>query len=544
MDLNDISGIGLAPVDAAAPAGADVREETAFDLLQNEISKMSNPAASSGVDWEQVIAQACILTRDKGKDIMVICYLAGGLLQVQGLPGLAAGLRVLDDVLLNYWESMFPPVGRLRARRNALQWLIDRIKSHSEDNDWALLPAQEPAVAQALQTHLKSIDALMAEKDGDAPTLRPLIALAANVPTHEVTEPVTQALAPAPLNASSPETVATSEVASKGGPSSIHAAPAASETARAVSPVQALQVDALAQEPVDSAEEAEAAATQAIQRLSDIAQWLSDGDLHQPQLYRFNRLGAWGGIEQLPQANGGKTHLPGPVPQVLEALNAMQARQSDEDLLRFAEAQLPIFPFWLDLNCIAAQALARLGGLHESARLEVQGATAWLVMRLPGIEFLAFANDVPFANAETRQWLQTLTSASQKTDTGQADVVQSVAAKARALAVDGGIAAAAHLLQDALVQAATPVQRFKLRTHLCELLLAERPGANLLPFARMLVDEIDRFHLTQWDPEVAILGLSAAWRIFSNDDDLKGEADALLTRLASIDVDAAVRLVT
>ena len=41
--VSDLPSLGKQPVSEAQPCGQDVRDETDFDLLQNEIGKMSNP---------------------------------------------------------------------------------------------------------------------------------------------------------------------------------------------------------------------------------------------------------------------------------------------------------------------------------------------------------------------------------------------------------------------------------------------------------------------------------------------------------------------
>ncbi|WP_237772373.1 type VI secretion system protein TssA [Herbaspirillum robiniae] len=532
MDLTQLSSLGKQPISDAQPAGRDVREEGEFDLLQNEIAKMSNPAASSSVDWTQVVAQAATLTGAKGKDIMVACYLAGGLLQTEGLPGLAAGLQVLDEMLQAYWDTLYPPLARLRARRNALQWLMDRIRAHGDEHDWSSFPPQDEELVTALRERLKSIDAFVADKDTEAPSLRPAISQVGNLLVKEsapppAAEPVTAAPVAAPPASAS----------------AASSSPMASSAPAQAAPAMA----ALAGGPVDSPAAAEAAGAEALQRLADIAQWLGEGELNQPPAFRLNRIAAWGGIEQLPPATGGKTNLPGPVPQVLDALKTMQNRQAFEDLVRFAEAQLAVFPFWLDMNCVAAQALERMGGAYDAARREVCGASAWLVTRLPGIEDLAFSNGTPFASADTRQWLQSLGTGGAGAGTDGAprmDAVQTAGGNARALAADGNLAGAAELLQKAIGQSAAPAARLQLRVALCELLLAERPGASLDAFARALVTEVDRYCLTEWDPPLAASALQAAWNVLSRNDELKTETDALLARLVAIDAGAAVRLVT
>jgi len=534
VDLTQLSTIGGAPVSEAQPAGTDVRDQPEFDLLQNEIAKLSSPAGSGGVDWEQVVSQAAALTSGKGKDIMVACYLAGGLLQTRGLEGLAVGLQVLDEMLQAYWDGMYPPLARLRARRNALQWLMDRIASHGSEHDWSSLPPQEADLVEALRDRLKSIDAFVAAKDADAPSLRPAISQVGNLLVKESTPPpplVVAASSSTPSAAQSAPAVAASSVATTVGPAN-----------NAVPPTMA----AIAAGPVDTPEAVEQASSEALQRLADIAQWLGEGELNQPTAFRLNRIAAWAGIEQLPPANSGKTSLPGPVPQVQEALKAMQNRQADEDIVRFAEAQLAIFPFWLDLNAIAAESLQRLGQAYDSARREVIGASAWLYARLPGIVALSFSGGMPFASPQTREWLGSLGQGASAggVNAPLVDPAQAAAGKARALATDGDLGAAAQFLQQAISESQVPALRFRLRVQLCELLFSERPGANLMPFARMLVDEINRFNLTDWDPPLASAGLSAAWRILSADDELKAETDGLLARLASIDAEAAVRLVT
>jgi len=279
-----------------------------------------------------------------------------------------------------------------------------------------------------------------------------------------------------------------------------------------------------------------------------------------PLAFRLKRIAVWANIENLPLLRDGQTLLPGPIPQVQDVLHNLLNSQSNEDLIRFAEAQLTLFPFWLDLNCIAAQAMERLGVSFDAARREVCGETARLLGRLPGLEQMAFVDGMPFANAETLQWLQALNMAANDTgsadgtdgtsDTGASgngarpDSLQKALAGARALAAENDVAGAAAGLQKAIDQASAPRSKLQLRIHLCELLFAQRPGANLDAFARALIAEIDRFELQTWDPPLALSGLQAAYNIVARNDEAKSEADVLLARIVALDASAAVKLVT
>jgi type VI secretion system protein VasJ len=526
--VDDYSSLGKQAISDAQPAGSDVRGEDDFDLLQTEIAKMSNPAASGAIDWQQVVRLAGPLLANKGKDILVASYLAGGLLQMRGLPGLLDGLQVLADMLETHWDTLYPPLARLRARRNALDWLLERVNAHADETDWSSLSPQEPPLIEGLRARAQAIDALLADKDSEAPSMRPLLTLIGNVPVMEIPA---AALAPMPAGAVSQAGINRSASTASSSPS-----PAAAGT-----PLAALSDSAL-----ESPEHAEQAAGQALERLAAVAAWLGDnGTLAMPQAFRLNRLAAWGAIDTAPQATDGQTLLPDPNPQLQDALRNLVVTQADEDAIRFAEAQLPNYPFWLDLNRAAARAMERLGAGYDQARREVASHTAALTGRLPGIQELAFSGGTPFADGETLEWLQGLAGA----DAGGAparppDAGQAAFGNARALAASGDLAGAAAGLQKAMSQGASPGQRFKLRAQLCELLLAERPGANLDPFAHALLADVERHGLAAWDPPLALEGLLAAYKVLARNDEGKEATDALLAKITAIDAEAAVKLIT
>lgn len=502
----DYSALGKQPISDALPAGSDVRNEDDYDTLQTEIGKMSNPVASGSIDWQQIAALSETILSTKSKDLLVASYLTGALLQTRDLPGLLDGLRVVGGLLETYWDTLFPPLARLRGRRNALQWLIERVTAHSEEHDWSALPPQEPELVDGLRACMQAIDAVTAEKDGEAPSMRPLLTLVGNLAIKE------PPASPAAADAGS--------------------ADANTAGARAALPTA----------PLDSVENAEQAAGEALLRLADIAAWFNDAGSNAPLAFRLNRIAAWGGIEALPPVQDGQTALPAPVQPVQDALRNLENTQANDELIRFAETQLPNFPFWLDLNRVAAQALGRLGAEHEPARREVRGQTAALLARLPDLAQLAFADGTPFADGDTRMWLQSLGSGDSAAPA--ADPLAGAMGTARARAADGDLAGAAASLQQAIAQTAAPAARLRLRTLLCELLFAERPGANIEAFAQAVLADIDRHDLVAWDPPLALAGLAAAYPILARDEAGKPRADALLARIAALDAQIAVKLVT
>ncbi|TDV28722.1 type VI secretion system protein VasJ [Paraburkholderia caballeronis] len=518
--MNDLSGLGKQPISDAQPCGNDVRDEPDFELLQDEIGKLSNPFANSSVDWNRVSALSAALLADKGKDMLVACYLAGGLLRTSGLPGLRDGLQVLADLLQTHWDGLYPPLQRIRARRNAMQWLIDRVKADGDERDWSSLPPQDAELVDGLRGALNAIDAILVGKDDDAPSLRPLLTLTNSIPVAELVKPP-------------PETPAADTGAPTANGSGANPAPSAA----------ASTTPAPGQTPLDSAESVEKATGEALDRLAEIGAWLADADPLAASGFRLRRIAAWTAIEAAPPAHGGQTMLPGPVQPVQDALKGLLGRLDNDSLINFTEAQLQTFPFWLDLNCVAAQALGRLGERGEAARREVCNETARLLARLPGVEDLKFASGMPFATADTKQWLQTLGAAASGDAPAAPDALEQALQRARALAADD-LGGAAAFIQQAIAQRDAPASRLRLRIALCELLFEHRPGAHLDPFARALIAEVDRFELDVWDAPLAIDGLRAAYAILARNDENRAEADALLARIAPLDAAAAVLLVT
>ena len=509
MTTSAISELGKLPFEGASPAGNEVRGEPTFDQLEVELSKLSSPVHTASIDWNKITRLSAELLSTKGKDLMVACYLTGGLFETRSLAGMADGLQVIADMLETYWETLYPPLKRIRGRRNAVQWLLDRIQQRATEAAWTNLPPQELALVARLQGSLKTIDAVLMDKDSEAPSVRALLTLVKSLPT--IAEE-----APAPTRQAAPVSVK----------------PPAEDTPTLV---------------LDSGEKAEQALGEVCSRLEPIAQWLLNEDLANPLPYRLDRLAAWTALNVLPPVVSGQTPVPGPGLHLVNALEKLKSSQTDQALVCFAEEQLAAFPFWLDLNCVCAAALERMGSRFDAARHEVCGETARLVGRLKGIEKLVFAAGVPFADSETIAWLASLATAQNSSSEAgvprDPGVIAIALGKARTLAASHDLTGAVDCLQQQLALNNAPKDDFLLRIRLCELLLTERPDAALEAFALSLVDSIDRHQLADWEPALALDGLQVAYKIMTRHEDNKIAADGLLERVLSLDAVAAVKLV-
>lgn len=528
MDIALLEGIGSQPVTDTRPAGGNVREDPRFDALQLEISKLSNPGADGQTDWPRVAQLAAPLLADGGKDLLVACYLNAALLQTDGLPGLAAGLQVLGDLVEHFWDGMSPPVARLRARRNAIQWLLDRAELNAQERAWSALVPQASALVAGLSASGRRIDALLRARDEEAPSMRPLLALIDQVPVAEDAPAVVAVPAPSATASTTPSS--------------------------ASSPAAPSNLPTLAALPAPApGDDLAGALAPAFAHLNQVVDAMMAADPCDARAYRISRFANWAGVDALPPAvgaagtTGGLTRIGAPISQVADAMQRMQDDTAAPlDAIGFAESQFPAFPFWLDLQALSAAALALLGDAGAAARAEVERATFALLQRLPGLDGLCFGNGMPFASARTLEWIGSLggpaVSAGGAEPGTRGDGLGSVVAQANGLAANGELEAAVALLQQAIARAADAPSRLRAQIRLCQLLSLHREGRVPLPFARLLVEKIQQHDLDRWDPALAVEGWVAAHAVLSQDDADPLERHAALTAIARLDAARAIAL--
>jgi type VI secretion system protein VasJ len=532
VNLELLQGIGRQPVDATSAAGRDVRDDPRFEALQQEIGKLSSPGAEGQTDWPRVGQTAALLLAEKGKDLLVAGYLGAALLQGQGLAGLAVGLEVVGDLVEHFWEGMYPPVTRLRARRNAMQWLLDRTALDADEKPWSDLQPQPPELVERLLSAARRLDEALRDKDEDAPSLRPLIGLIERVPVA--------ASAPAPPDAASVQTAVPAATATAAS-----AAEATAKAARAMPRAPALPDPSADGAGID-------ALAPALEHLGRVADAMMSAGPCDALAYRISRFANWAAVDVLPPATGGLTQIAPPIAQVAAALQRMQDEgASPQDAIGFAEAQLPAFPLWLDLQALCADGLARLGGDGASALAEVERATRELLQRLSGLELLSFADGTPLANARTTQWIAALAVEPANSARAPAanplharnDDLNAAVSQARALIADGQVQPAAALMQQLINRAPEPATRLRAQIHLCRLLGAGAGARAATAFARLVVEQIRHHDLERWDPALALEGWAAAYDALLNQPDADPAArDSAFSAIARLDAARAVGL--
>jgi len=128
--------------DLLTPTAGAVTKDPRYQDLRSELDKLSS-ASDVSVDWALVARLAADLTREVGKDLNTLAFLALAHLRLRDLPALVAALRALAAVLLA------PPPGptplKPSARAGAIEWLLTRMRAE--------LPALPTPVSAAAQIH-------------------------------------------------------------------------------------------------------------------------------------------------------------------------------------------------------------------------------------------------------------------------------------------------------------------------------------------------------------------------------------------------------
>jgi len=525
----DLSALGKQPISTDKPAGSDVRYDPAYDELQTEVDKLSSPAAAGSVNWEKVGRFATDILMNKSKDLQVASYLAVALIHTRRNDGFAVGLKVYLELIERFWDELYPPKARMRGRVRSIEWWLEKTEAALKQVKELSFP---PDQLELIKENLNRLDNFLGGHLENGPSLAPI-------------KEYFNGLAPGAA-----ETVE-AEAPSRVSPESIEEKPAVSAVHQQHEPH-----DAAVLKEITSQHEAGKALSDGLMKISEASFYLWQQDLATPQVYRLTRKTAWYTVEELPPAANGQTKIPPPPPQVKNLLFDLRNNGDAEALLKAAETRLPQYIFWIDLNRLAAEALARLGSRFERAHDAVCQETAFLLHRLPGLEELSFADGTPFATPDTRQWLKGIvfqgahsgTSSLSATDSvaeaGAEAVIEKKIGELQQLVRKGKLIEAMETVQQKLRASASQRENLLWRLSLSQMLVDVGKSRLALPHLEQVLADIALHGLEEYDPNLAMRGLKLAWLAFDSQTEqkFKDQAQDVLHQIGRFDMPEMVRL--
>jgi type VI secretion system protein VasJ len=547
-----------APIRADAPVGENVRYEPSFEALEAEIAKLEQIDAQP-VDWRKVVELGETILTTQSKDFGAACYFAHGLVDQRGYRGLAEGLTLVDTLAATYWDDMFPPTKRARARAGAVEWWLGRLERWLADN--APTEADAAAVVHAADA-LMALEARLGEKLGDrAPPMgdvrRALVGLADEAKRTLATQADAAARSPDPSPAPNGNVQAAAtdgQPAPKPEPAEEAAKPngadhAAQPAAQPAPPAAQPAAPAPKVELADPGGDVAKGLRQIQAALRPLAEHLRAQSLADPRGYRLLRTAIWLPVAQLPPHDGEQTQIPAPDPNLVASLATMAKSGKHDAVIARAEESVVAAPFWLDPHRFTAAALEALG--HGAARAAVEASVRELLTRLPELPDLRLDGGTPVADDATQQWLRerVLAGDGPAGAAGEAEPWTDALRAARTAAGERGFKAGLAVFQNGIRRAPSERARFLWSLNQATFCLGQ--GRPELALAQMVVldDQVHQFGLHRWEPEIAIesaRNLMLSYRNIKTDqvdqDDMKNRISRATRFLATADPASAAEL--
>lgn len=507
--------IGAKPISADAPAGAPARDDADFLAIHEEIQKMES-LVGEPVDWKAVVRGARIVLGERSKDLLAASYVCLGLLHEEGFQGLAAGLACLHEMSSRYWDGLYPDAKRLQKRIDVLIWLCEKLEAAVGGR--SPLPHDQEAL-QACEELARTLDAVLTEKlAGKSPGMSGLRAI-----LQQQTEKLIQAA---------------TKSEGKG-----------QELKSGVTQVRTAVPGTIA-----TADDCRNALQEADQLIRRAAAFARSQDPCLPWPYRMVRATTWMTLQMPAPLNESLSRIPPPAPHLVHRYRELLDKGLWPQLLEQVESQFPNLPFWLDPHRIVAHALGQLGPSYDLAKEAVEDEIKALVRRLPELPACRFSDETPFADEETRQWLEKLVrphiaaaSEDARGDAkarGNGERLAELRRQAATLVERGQVREAVGLLQKESGSVGSERDRFVLTLETAKLCL--RAGLVNVALSQLegLDERIIRFALDQWEPSLCLDVWKMMWQVLQQlSKDSKSSAaewaarcEALHCRICRLDI--------
>ncbi|GAA0783527.1 type VI secretion system protein TssA [Roseibium denhamense] len=527
------------------------RDTPEFEELEAEFRKMEIDGPSA-VNWKMLNDETVKVIQEKSKDLVLATRLVYGLFLEEGYQGLAIGIKILEDMSKEHWETLVPPVRRERGRAGAFDWCAEKLGP--------LVEAKKPEGAEglaALQAHdyLLELDTALEQKFTKSsaalgPLIRALRPLAKDARAALEEEARKKAEAEAAASAPDAAPAQSEPEPSANAPASSAPAPEPAQAAPAPTPTPAAPAA-----PVDIPEVATdgdlnsgfLSLFNAASKLATTARQNAPAD---PRGYYCARFALWGRVLAAPPANSGKTSLPAPQKNRIAELQALKGAGNMEGLAKAAESAFISSPFWLDTQHMVAEALKGLGDDYAAAAALVEGELSGFIRRVPEVLDLAFSDGTPFASAETKAWISENLSGSGGGGGGGSDALLGIASEAAGLAQSGKIVEGLRVLKTYCDTCPSEREWFRAQLKLAELCLRFDVLHPLVAQLSKLRSIAETRQLSSWEPELVVELARLSWQSLNHknirqlvsDADLVPLKASVMETLSILDLTAAAEL--
>ena len=131
MDIDSI----MAPFAGEKPAGEDLRyspiytEITEARRAEDPLDRGDSKREIKKADWEKVLVLSIEALTKKTKDLQIAAWLTEALIRTEGFSGLGTGLSIVNGLLRNCWENLYPLIedGDLDFRAAPIEFMNNKL---------------------------------------------------------------------------------------------------------------------------------------------------------------------------------------------------------------------------------------------------------------------------------------------------------------------------------------------------------------------------------------------------------------------------------
>ena len=549
------------PISDSEPSGEDIArlaaspENEEWIKMYGELRELTSRVATN---CESIVAYTQSILTEKSKDLRIAGNLCMGLLHQKGFAGLADGIKAYHILLEQFWDTgLFP--SRDAARASNVKTLDKRLGadiSAKKGNDEYFVPAsaEDSEVIEEIMQAADAIATILTEKVParavEMADLKRTISARQRELGPPKPKPETRPTPPPPQRTATPPT--------------------------ATAPVEPAPK---AQEAVSTEITSEAGAIKAAIQAADFLFKKKHSDAAS---YRIRRAALWYSLPLFnPEPNNnGKRATQYLSPVGISDLGQLMQDEDWESLVTRCEA---IFAdnfeggsggcFCLDLQrflSTALKELARKAGEegetqwkneYERVGKIILQETALLVELYPWISNLVYSDEVPFADAQTKNWIEKAVKPILGSGTAQSETPSAASSEADSkiseefeqatdLLTRQKLNEALDLMQSSIDADATRRGRFLRRLNLANLCLDAGQSAMARPILEQLDGEIERFSLDEWEPGLCVKVWNYLRRCYQtlmseseqteDGGSYREKADILFEKICRIDIRAAV----
>ncbi len=483
------------------------RSDDRFEKIKDIFDSSNDPnATNSSINWQKISDLSTMMVADGAKDILITNYLCIAQLKTAGIKGLAQGLSILDAIVSEHWQEMYPPIKRITGRWAAIEWLITELSTYLEGQHGQLNSTDIEIVIE----HLNNIDKSITSVSQDPPNLLPTIKRFERLLQH---------------NTLIEEEGATQSVEEQSSQMAISTQPVSS---------------------ISSIDEALTKTTEIFESLDVISDYLlqnSQDDDSKSVGYKLSLFSIFGKINTLPPyGDDYKTKVPSPDTEQQNQLDLLVKSANYDALLELSQSWVKDNPFWFDLHrdvytALVAKSEQKIADIFKANCLS-------FVTKYPDIQKMKFVDESAMLSNDTYSWLVEGLSNNNSTQTTIAsmptDEFMNEVNKAQTLPVAQRIDAL-MAVYDKYQSSVSRYKKIEFYLHFAQELVSEQRTDLLSIYTDLLEEEFYYFNISELDKKmaVAILQIIIKAKKILNRDFYKNYKD-----LSKLDLSATVGIST